>query len=87
MKTNSTAGLNLFQAPLTIEMALLGFMLELQLKFDINIKDDEADEFIQEILKDFNVTWKPEVIREFRDNTSSDGWRDWADKWLEENDK
>ena len=87
MKTNSTAGLNLFQAPPTIEFALLGFLLELELKFEINITDDEADELINETLKDFNVTWKPEVIREFRDNTSSEGWREWADKWLEDNGK
>ena len=79
--------LNLFQAPMSFDEELIILLLDIEEKYGIEIKDSEAEELFKDRFNDFDIKWKPSYIKEFRDSTSSEDWKEWADKWLEENDK
>ena len=80
-------GLNLFQAPMSFDEELLVLLLDIEEKYGIEIKDTEVEELIGDTFDIYDIKWKRSYIEEFRDSTSSKDWKEWADKWLEENDK
>ena len=80
-------GLNLFQAPMDFGMSIIDILLNIEEKYGIEIKDTEVEELIGDTFDIYDIKWKRSYIEEFRDSTSSKDWKEWADKWLEENDK
>jgi len=80
-------GLNLFQAPMDFGMSIIDILLNIEEKYDIEIKDTEVEELIGDTFDIYDIKWKRSYIEEFRDTHPNESWKEWADKWLEENDK
>ena len=79
--------LSLLQAPMDFNLDMIVLLMEIEKKYDIEIKDSEAEELFKDRFNDFDIKWKPSYIKEFRDSTSSKDWKEWADEWLEKYDK
>ena len=77
--------LNLFQAPMNFGMSIIEILINVEEKYGIEIKDVEVEELIGDTFDIYDIKWKRSYIEEFRDNTSSDDWRDWANQWLDKN--
>ena len=79
--------LSLLQAPMDFNLDMIVLLMEIEKKYDIEIKDSEAIELTEDRFDKYNIEWKPSYIKEFRDSTSSKDWKEWADEWLEKYDK
>ena len=79
--------LNLFQEPTDFGFEIIDLLIDIEEKYGIEIQDVDVEELVNDRFEIFDIKWKPSYIKEFRDTTTSDDWKDWANRWLEEYDK
>ena len=86
-------GYNIMIGPLQPCEAMLGFFMDIEEKYNIEIKDVEADELWDNWFGDkYEVTWKRSYIQDFYDSIKNDQpryatWTRWAKRWLRDYDR